>query len=128
MRVGGQDAAASLGTTLATEADYERAVRDLLGRLDAQVVMVGRGADGMSIGTKERYELVPPTNAHEVFDVTGAGDTVIAVATAALAVGATLREAVVLANLAAGVVVRRMGVAAPTMDEIVAEIGTGNRD
>jgi rfaE bifunctional protein kinase chain/domain len=123
VRVGGQDASTTLGSDLTTEDDYEHVVFEILGRLDARVVMVGRGADGMSIGEAGRYAHVPPNNAHEVFDVTGAGDTVIAVTTAALAAGASVDDAVALANLAAGIVVRRLGVAAPTIEEILTEIG-----
>jgi len=122
VRIGGQDAASTIGTRLESEPDYEAAVCDLRRRLAAGVVMVGRGADGMSVGDDSGYAVVRPANRSEVFDVAGAGDTVIALMTLALASGATVREAVALANVAAGIVVRRLGVAAPGPDEIMHEI------
>lgn len=64
-----------------------------------------------------------PTVAREVFDVTGAGDTVIASLTLAVTAGASVREAAVLANHAAGVAVGKLGTAAATVDEILASIG-----
>jgi len=60
------------------------------------------------------------TTAREVFDVSGAGDTVIATLTAALATGADIERAATLANLAAGVVVGKLGTATATPDEILA--------
>ncbi|MFC1680050.1 PfkB family carbohydrate kinase, partial [Elusimicrobiota bacterium] len=59
-----------------------------------------------------------PTQAREVFDVTGAGDTVVSVMALALAAGARLREAAFLANVAAGIVVGKLGTATATADEI----------
>jgi bifunctional ADP-heptose synthase (sugar kinase/adenylyltransferase) len=61
---------------------------------------------------------VPAFNRTEVFDVTGAGDTVVAVATLALAGSASAADAAYLSNLAAGQVVRRLGVATTTVDEL----------
>ena len=61
-----------------------------------------------------------PAAAREVFDVTGAGDTVIATMALALAAGATLREAAVLANAAAGVVVGKLGTAQASPGEVLA--------
>ena len=60
-----------------------------------------------------------PTIAKEVYDVTGAGDTVIATASLALLAGATIREAAMLANAAAGVVVGKIGTATLTADELL---------
>ena len=122
VRVGRADAAASLGRPLDTEADFELAARELRAALGARAVLLGRGAQGTSVADAEGYRVVPPANVSEVFDVTGAGDTVIAVVTLALCAGATPREAVILANAAAGLTVRRLGNAAPRADEIVAEL------
>lgn len=122
VRVGRQDAAASLGQRLEAEAEYRSATEDLRSRLGAEAVLLGRGADGASLADADGYTVLRPANVAEVFDVSGAGDTVIAVATLALAAGAGMRDAVVLANLAAGIVVRRLGVAAPTAGELLAEV------
>lgn len=122
VRVGRQDAAASFGRHLESEPDYETAATSLRERLGAGVVLLGRGAAGTSLADQHGYVVLPPANVSEVFDVAGAGDTVIAVATLALAAGAAVREAVALANIAAGIVVRRLGVVAPSRDAILAEV------
>jgi rfaE bifunctional protein kinase chain/domain len=122
VRVGRQDAAESLARPLDDEADYEAAALGLRNRLGARAVVLGRGPSGTSLADEAGYAVLRPVNVSEVFDVAGAGDTVIAVATLALAAGATVRQAVGLANLAAGVAVRRLGVVAPTAQEILAEL------
>ena len=128
VRIGGQDAARSLGRELESEAQVQAVLRELLDRLAAGALVLGRGGQGTSaIDAAGRYGHLPPANVSEVFDVTGAGDTVIAVLTLALAAGATLWEAVALANAAAGAVVRRLGVHAPSAAEILAELGAVNR-
>jgi bifunctional ADP-heptose synthase (sugar kinase/adenylyltransferase) len=128
LRIGRQDAARSLGRPLPDDAAVEASLRDLLERLQAGAVVLGRGGEGSSAMEAGGACLhLPPTNVSEVFDVTGAGDTAIAVLTLALVAGASLREAAELANAAAGCVVRRLGVAAPSAAEILAELGTVNR-
>lgn len=84
--------------------------------LDA--LLVTRGEHGMTLLQKDDEPLHLPTHAREVFDVTGAGDTVIANLAAALSAGATLADAVRLANLAAGVVVGKLGTASVTTNEL----------
>jgi D-beta-D-heptose 7-phosphate kinase/D-beta-D-heptose 1-phosphate adenosyltransferase len=84
------------------------------------LLVITLGADGMLISTQGRPDRQVSTAAREVFDVSGAGDTVIAVLTAALAAHATPDEAVHLANLAAGVVVGKIGTATATAAEILA--------
>lgn len=83
-----------------------------------ELLIITLGADGMAISRNGKVELTLPTQAREVFDVSGAGDTVIATLTAALAAGATAVEAAKLANLAAGVVVSKVGTASVSIDEI----------
>ena len=85
-------------------------------RLEA--LLVTRGERGMSLFRPGRDPLHLPARAREVYDVTGAGDTVMAVLAAALAAGAPLERAVVLANAAAGVVVARLGTAAVGPEEL----------
>ena len=80
-------------------------------RLDAECALVTRGADGMSLFEKGGRYTHLPTVAREVYDVTGAGDTVVSVVALALAAGADYPEACYLANHAAGVVIREVGTA-----------------
>ena len=89
------------------------------------VLVVTLGADGMAISRGGVVEEVLPTEAREVFDVSGAGDTVIAFLTAALASGAMPVDAARIANLAAGVVVSKMGTATVSPGELIANGGGG---
>lgn len=84
-------------------------------------LVVTLGAEGMLPCLEGEVQSVIPTRAREVFDVSGAGDTVIATLTAALAAGASLAQAAHLANAAAGVVVGKLGTATATPDEILAQ-------
>ena len=86
--------------------------------LDMQAVLVTRSEKGMSLMAKEQSPLHIPTEAKEVFDVTGAGDTVIATLSVALASGFSLSQAAVLSNKAAGVVVSKLGTAVIHIDEL----------
>ena len=88
-------------------------------RCDA--VLITRGEQGMWLSSQEAEGAVPAV-AREVSDVTGAGDTVVATLGLALAAGATLAEAAVLANHAAGVVVGKFGPATVTPDELLATL------
>jgi len=83
-----------------------------------KAVLVTRGADGMSLFCQNKEPLHLPTKAREVFDVTGAGDTVIGVLGAALAAGNDLASATALANAAAGITVRKLGAATVSSAEL----------
>lgn len=114
-----QEVEAAVGRTLHTEDDYQQAAQGLLERLGVEAVLITRGAEGLSLmGRREGYYHLPAANHTEVFDVTGAGDTVIAVATLALVAGANLLLAARLANYAAGLVVRKLGNAVTTAAEL----------
>jgi rfaE bifunctional protein kinase chain/domain len=118
--------AAAVGYPLADEPTIQRAGRELLALLDAETVMITRGPDGITLF--ERNGLVtqiPVTNASEVFDVSGAGDTVVAGTMLALAAGASRLDAARVANYAAGVVVRKLGTAALNQTELQQAIGGG---
>jgi rfaE bifunctional protein kinase chain/domain len=93
---------------------------NLLNRLGATGVVVTRGKDGMSAFTKDGHPHGQhiPTFARSVYDVTGAGDTVIATLTMALTAGLSLEEACLLSNYAAGVVVGKIGCVSTTPDEL----------
>lgn len=117
------DAEAALGHRLTSDDDFAVAGRRLQAEIDARIVVVTRGADGMSVITPDGHHAhVPPEHRTEVWDVTGAGDTVIAVLTLGLAAGGDILDAARLANAAAGLVVRQIGVATVTPDELDATI------
>ena len=90
----------------------------LIRDLELEALLITRGEHGMTLLRPDRPELHLPTRAQEVFDVTGAGDTVISVLATALAAGQPLEEATALANLAAGIVVGKLGTAAISVPEL----------
>ncbi|MGA7730043.1 MAG: bifunctional ADP-heptose synthase [Chloroflexia bacterium] len=117
------EAEEALRRPLRSEEDFRRGLGELLDSLEARSVIVTRSADGMSVMSREGgYCHIPVTNTSEVFDVTGAGDTVIALVTLAVAAGADLFEAARLANYGAGVVVRKWGNAVLKPDELRAAL------
>ena len=91
---------------------------ELLDRLDMDALLITRSEHGMTWLRKGLPELHLPARAREVFDVTGAGDTVISVLATALAAGAELPDAVAMANIAAGIVVGKLGTATISMPEL----------
>ena len=105
-----KEAEEALGRKLLTDADVNQAGKELLERLHAGNVLITRGEKGMSLFDRSGAVVTVPTQAQKVADVSGAGDTVIATLTLALAGGATLHEAALLANHAAGVVVAEVGI------------------
>jgi D-beta-D-heptose 7-phosphate kinase/D-beta-D-heptose 1-phosphate adenosyltransferase len=86
--------------------------------LELEALLVTRGEHGMTLLTKDQEPLHLPTHAREVFDVTGAGDTVISVLAASLAAKKSLAEATQLANIGAGIVVGKMGTATVNTEEL----------
>lgn len=120
VKVNQQECERAVGRRLPDDAAFAAAARELQALTDAAGVVVTRGADGMTVLTAEGVMHLPALSPTEVFDVTGAGDTVIAVLTLALASGAPLAEAAQLANVAAGLVVRRFGNATVGPAELLA--------
>ncbi|HEX2914552.1 MAG TPA: bifunctional ADP-heptose synthase [Chloroflexia bacterium] len=108
---------------LSSDADFEKALLDLREELGARMVVITRGGEGMSIldDDGELYHL-QAFNRSEVFDVTGAGDTVISLLTLGLVAGASLLESAELANAAAGVVIRKQGNVSIQLDELTKEL------
>jgi bifunctional ADP-heptose synthase (sugar kinase/adenylyltransferase) len=90
--------------------------------LDCGHLLVTLGEDGMSLVTEEGDHLHVPAVARSVYDVSGAGDTVSAVLAVALAAGASIAEAAVLASHAAGIEVGKAGVATVSPEEILESI------
>ena len=113
------EAAAAAGVAVESDADLARAAGLLLKRTGCKYVLVTRGEHGMTLFSKSAKPFTVPAVARQVYDVSGAGDTVISTLTLALAVGAPIAQAVSLATLAAGVVVEKLGTATATADEIV---------
>ncbi len=100
-----------------SEADLEARAQKLRRDLNVQALLLTRSEEGMTLFTDEGAWSVP-AQAREVFDVSGAGDTVIAVLGTMLASGASLREAVTAANRAGGIVVGKLGTATVTREEL----------
>jgi len=113
-----------------TEAEIAERGQALRESLDIQALVITLGERGMAVVTAEGEPVFLPARARQVFDVTGAGDTVIATLAAGLGAGLTLQDAAALANLAAGLVVGRIGVASVTPSELrlaLHEHGQGGR-
>ncbi len=116
--------------TSADDADLVARARRLRTDLALTALVITLGERGMVVISDERQAVFLPARAREVFDVTGAGDTVIATLAAGLGAGMTLTDAAALANVAAGLVVRKIGVASVTPSELRLELherGRGGR-
>ena len=100
-----------------SEAQLQQRVDALRTEHRLGAILLTRSEDGMSLFDSAGH-LQVPAQAREVFDVTGAGDTVIATLAALLAVGLTLRDAMPLANRAGGIVVGKFGTASVSYDEL----------
>ncbi len=116
------EASQAAGIAERDEGDLERIGAALVERTRSGV-LITRGEKGMALFPIDGGPVYVPTQAQEVVDAVGAGDTVISAATLALAAGADLEQAVRLSNLAAGVVVAKVGTATVTPDEVRARIG-----
>lgn len=117
------DTQKSVGFEIETEEDLKRAGDKLLDATNAKSILITCGADGMFVTRAHgNYTKIPVFNKSEVFDVTGAGDTVTAVYTLALAAGAEPSYAAIIGNIAASIVVRQFGCATTTIDEILSAV------
>jgi D-glycero-beta-D-manno-heptose-7-phosphate kinase len=119
------EAEIATGITIDSDASLHSAGTRLLRMLDCRYVVITRGEHGMALFGAQGERLTIPSVARKVFDVSGAGDTVIAVLSLALAGGATIELAMQLANFAAGAVVEKLGTATASGDEIIALIEHG---
>lgn len=116
--------AAATGMPVATNEEIEAAAKKLIGECALESLLVTRGADGMTLFSRAGETVHLPAEAREVFDVSGAGDTVVAMLAAALAAGVALPDAARLANVAAGIVVGKTGTAVATADEVFTALHT----
>ena len=114
------DTEKAVGYEINSKEDAIRAGKDLLKITDAEMMLLTRGDEGMMVFYDEgRYFNIPAFNKTDVFDVTGAGDTVVAAFTLALAAGATPKQAATIGNLAASIVIRQYGCATTTRSEMI---------
>lgn len=120
------EASHAVGRKLVGEAEVERAGKDLREAHRLEYLLVTRGAQGMSLFS-DRGVVHIPAVAREVFDVSGAGDTVAAVLTLGLAAGIDAERAARLANAAAAVVVARLGTAVVDLPSLLAQISERRR-
>ena len=112
------ETASAAGIAIDGPRALEQAAATLLDRWQSDAVLISRGEHGMSLCRPGMPPRNFPVAAREVFDVTGAGDTVLAIAALALASGGTLEEAAWLANVGAGIVVGKVGTATLRTEEL----------
>ena len=101
---------------------FARAAHNLRRELRLKHILVTRGENGMGLFSDSGFDCHIDADAREVYDVTGAGDTVIATIAAAFASGSPMEQAVRLSNIAAGLVVARTGTSAVTAEEVIARL------
>jgi len=119
------EAGQAAGRWIQSEEDLLAVGRQLLKQLEAKAVLITRGEKGMTLFQEDGEITHIPTMAKEVFDVTGAGDTVISVLTLALAAGAQVKQAAILSNYAAGIVVGEVGTATLKASELEDAVRNG---
>jgi D-glycero-beta-D-manno-heptose-7-phosphate kinase len=115
---------AALATQVAIHGPEQlgQAAGALMDRLSGSAVIITRGAEGMTLFRPGAEPLTVPTRAHAVYDVTGAGDTVVAVLAVALGGQASLPDAMQLATVAAGIAIGKLGTATVSQDELLAAL------
>lgn len=114
-----QEAEAMAGLDIKDAESLSQAAQEIQRRLGTEAVLITRGSHGMALWQRENGLFTVPTMAREVFDVTGAGDTVVAAMALGIVNGLSFPEAAYLANIAAGVVVGKIGTATVTAEEIM---------
>jgi rfaE bifunctional protein kinase chain/domain len=113
-----REAEAIMNKKIDSDADAAEAVKFIRRRFKAKFSLITRGNQGITAGERGKKVFHLPAFNHEVFDVTGAGDTVISVLILALLSAASLKEAVELANAAASIVVEKVGTSQITVSEL----------
>lgn len=121
------DVEKAVGFKIESDEHLRQAGETLLEMTESQAVLITRGSRGMTLFERAKSEIsIPAFNRSEVFDVTGAGDTVTATMTLALVTGANFAEAMALGNLAAGVVVKKTGTATVSQQELLDALNDSN--
>jgi len=123
-----KEAQKASGVAIVDEDSLLKAGRTLRERLELDALVLTRSEEGMSLFMGDGRELHMPTKAREVFDVSGAGDTVLSVIGVGLAAGLSLEQAATVSNLAAGVVVGKVGTSTVSPDEILQAAGAAHAD
>ncbi len=118
-----REAENALARNLVRNEDIDRASHELRFRLNAEYVLLTRGAHGMSLYHNTKPPVHIPTQAQMVYDVSGAGDTVISTLTLGMAAGLSCEDASILANTAAGYVVGQVGVVPITPEALLESSG-----
>jgi rfaE bifunctional protein kinase chain/domain len=118
------EAGRATASEIRTDEDCARAAGDILDRLAVAAVLVTRGERGMLLAERGDEPAFIPAVAREVYDVTGAGDTVVAVLALAIASGASPLQAAWLADHAGGLAVARLGTSRITLEQLRSELGT----
>lgn len=116
------EAEVATGLKIVDEKSLEAAGVRLLRQLKCRYVVITRGEQGMALFGRNGERLSVPSVAHTVYDVSGAGDTVIATLAVALSTGATIKASLALANYAAGAVVEKLGTATVSSREVLARV------
>jgi D-beta-D-heptose 7-phosphate kinase/D-beta-D-heptose 1-phosphate adenosyltransferase len=119
------EASLASGVEIRDEKSLISAGKRLLKTLSCDAVLITRGEQGMSLFEKERVTHIP-TVTKDVYDVTGAGDTVIAAFTLAHAAGASMKNAAVISNHAAGIVVGKVGTAVATPEQLLESLSANH--
>lgn len=117
------EAEGAAGRSIETPEDLREVATGLMEAADLESIVITLGPEGIFFKTRGGQQLILPTEARSVYDVTGAGDTVVAFLALSLGGGLELEEAVRLANLAAGIVVGRFGTANVTRQELKGAMG-----
>ena len=117
-----KEASEASGIPITDDLSLERVGKKLLKKLKCDALVITRGEEGMTIFEPNQEAFSVGTVAKEVYDVTGAGDTVIGAIALALSIGAKIKTAAELANYAAGIVVGKMGTATVTREELIRAI------
>jgi D-beta-D-heptose 7-phosphate kinase/D-beta-D-heptose 1-phosphate adenosyltransferase len=116
-----QEASIAVGFELKKEQDYKKAAQKLSENLKLEAVIITLDKEGAYLKTQTQSEIVP-TRPRNVYDVTGAGDIVLATIAVTIAAGCDYKSAVQLANITGGIEVEKFGVATVTIDEVINEI------
>jgi D-beta-D-heptose 7-phosphate kinase/D-beta-D-heptose 1-phosphate adenosyltransferase len=111
------------GSVLDTREKVVAAAEQILSRLELDAILITRSTQGMTLLEKGAAPIHIPTRAREVYDVSGAGDTVTAGVSLAIASGASFEESANLANIAAGIAVGKVGTASITREDILEYLG-----
>jgi D-beta-D-heptose 7-phosphate kinase/D-beta-D-heptose 1-phosphate adenosyltransferase len=117
------EAEAATGVSIETSDDLHRAAQRLREITGIKTAVITLGKDGVFFESEDGSHRIMPTEARQVFDVTGAGDTVVAVLTYCRAAGVSLEDSLRLANHAAGITVGKLGTWAPSRKEVLARLG-----